>query len=205
MCTPVCCHCRLSNQTGSRGSCSSAHGVIGRILVSCRSLITIKTMAAHTGPLRPALLLLLLAAAAQAQPHAWVKQLPPDRYYQPDVDTTSAILLPRVPASPYHMGVDNCPQQNDIPYAVEGYPGTPFLQTPFSVLYTAPPHVQPTTTVCRTGDLDPKHCMSAYDMTIQSIQARPYDATIPSCQLFPPTDMLGYNGMVRGPTITQPM
>jgi hypothetical protein len=38
-------------------------------------------------------------------------QLPPDNYYAPDVDTTSPTILPRVPASPYHMGVDNCPQQ----------------------------------------------------------------------------------------------
>jgi hypothetical protein len=47
--------------------------------------------------------------------------------------------------------------------------------------------------------------MSAFDMTIQAIQARPFDATIPSCLNFPPTDMFGYNGMVPGPTITQPM
>jgi hypothetical protein len=155
-------------------------------------------------PFGAALLLLLLLAVAEAQKHtkARTKQLPPDNYYEPDVDTASPIRLPRVPASPYGMAADVCPQQNGIPYAVGGYPGTPFLQTPFSVPYRQPVAAQPTTTVCRTGDVDPKHCMSAYDLTIQAVQARPFDSTIPACQQLPPTELYGYNGQVPGPTVT---
>jgi hypothetical protein len=57
------------------------------------------------------LLLLTWLSIAVAQSESWLQQLPPDRYYDPDVDVTSPTPLPRVPPSPYHMSDDNCPQQ----------------------------------------------------------------------------------------------
>lgn len=103
------------------------------------------------------------------------------------------------------LQVDNCPQQNGVPYAVDGYPGTPYLQTPFSTLYHAAPHAQPSITVCRNSQPDPKHCMSAFEITINRVLKRPFDTTIPSCTAFPATELFGYNGEVPGPTITQPV
>lgn len=155
-------------------------------------------------PLGAALLLLLvLFAVAQAEEHikATIKQLPPDNFYKPDVDTTSPTRLPRVPPSPYGMAADICPQQNGIPYAVGGYPGTPFLQVPFSGPYRQPVDGVPTNIVCREGDVDPKHCMKSYDFTIEPVQARNYDLAIQACQAFPPTELYGYNGQVPGPTV----
>lgn len=98
--------------------------------------------------------------------------------------------------------MDNCPQQDGIPYQVDGYPGTPFLQTPFSRAYHSAPQLQPSVTVCRNGVPDPKHCMSAYEVTIDRVQSRPFDTTVPACVAFPPTELLGYNGISPGPTIT---
>lgn len=53
---------------------------------------------------RIALLLLLALSGARAQ-RAWFKQLPPNNYYEPDIDVTSPTPLPRIPISPYHMQV----------------------------------------------------------------------------------------------------
>lgn len=157
----------------------------------------------HLSPMGPALaVLLLFLVVVSAQQQRRVTQLPPNNFYAPDVDTTSPVPLPRVPPSPYHMSVDNCPQQDGIPYAVGGFPGTPFLQTPFSTIYRQPPHLQPTTVVCRTGDPSPAHCMRAYDMEMTAIKLRPWDATIPACRALPPTECMAYNGVVPGPTIT---
>ena len=158
------------------------------------------------GQLRSGTALLLLSlVVVSAQPQRWFMQLPPSSFYTPDVDVTSPTPLPRVPPSPYHMGVDNCPQQNGVPYAVGGFPGTPYLQTPFQTFYRQPTHLQPSTTVCRTGDITPQHCMQGYQVDISAITARPWDTTIPACQAFPPTNFLAYNGEVPGPTIHGPV
>lgn len=55
---------------------------------------------------RVAVLLLLALSGAQAQ-RAWFKQLPPNNYYEPDIDVTSPTALPRIPISPYHMQVSS--------------------------------------------------------------------------------------------------
>ena len=91
--------------------------------------------------------------------------------------------------------------QNDLPFAVGGLPGTPFLYTPFSDSYKQPSHLQPSITVCRPGPA-PQHCMQGYEIGISAIGLRPWDKTIPACQAFPPTEFLAYNGEVPGPTMT---
>jgi hypothetical protein len=56
------------------------------------------------GSLPRVAVLLLLALSVQAQ-RTWFKQLPPNNYYEPDVDVTSPTALPRIPISPYHRQV----------------------------------------------------------------------------------------------------
>lgn len=140
----------------------------------------------HGGPVQPA------CTAAQ--------------YTVPCIETRAC--HERMPCVPYCLPAsqDNiCPQQNGVPYAVDGFPGTPFLQTPFSTLYQAAPVAQPSITVCRTNTPDPKHCMSAYEITVSRALKRPFDTTIPACAAFPATELFGYNGMVPGPTIQAPV
>lgn len=148
----------------------------------------------------------LLVSNAEAQ-RTWLQQQPPPTsFFTPDVDVTSTTPLPRVPPSPYGNPPSRlCPSADGVPYAVGGFPGTPYIITPFSSIYTSPPPAQPTTTVCRTGDPNPKHCMTAYHIEINTLRVRPFDATIAGCRAQPPTTLLAYNGTFPGPLITAPV
>lgn len=157
--------------------------------------------AAHA--LLSVVLLCMLSTSVDAQ--QWPFLQPPAKFYTPDIDVTSTTRLPRVPPSPYGLPANICPAGDGVPYAVAGFPGTPYIITPFTRLYRSPVEAQPTATVCRTGDPTPAHCMTAYDMEIRAIQARPWDTTIPGCQSQPPTNLLAYNGTIPGPTITAPV
>jgi hypothetical protein len=149
------------------------------------------------GPPWPGILLLsLLLSTVHAQD--WFLIRPPPDYFEPDVDTTSATPLPRVPSSPYGPAALICPTADGVPYSVGGFPGTPFLKTPFTEQYREPPVAQPVGTVCRTGD---SHCMKAYELEIRTFQARPWDSTVPACRAQPATWLMGYNGITPGPTI----
>jgi hypothetical protein len=142
----------------------------------------------------------LLLSAAYAQD--WFLIRPPPAYFEPDVDTTSATPLPRVPSSPYGPAARICPTADGVPYAVDGQPGTPYLKVPFSEQFQEPPVAQSVGTVCRTGD---SHCMRVYEFEIRAFQARPFDATVPACRTQPATWLMGYNGITPGPTIRAPV
>lgn len=141
-------------------------------------------------------LLLVLLPTAHAQ--SWYLIRPPPDYFQPDVDTTSATPLPRVPPSPYGTPAAICPQADGLPYQVGGQPGTPYIITPFTDQFREPPQLAASGTVCRTGDI---HCMKVYEMEVRAFQSRPFDAAIPACRTLPGTWLMGYNGIVPGPTI----
>lgn len=155
-----------------------------------------------------ALAWLLLLGLASAAPGTWFLQLPPTDFFTPDIDVSSPTPLPRVPQSPYGTPANVCPAANGVPYFVQGWPGTPYIATPFSDQYKSPPVGQPSATVCRTplaGDPNPPHCMRAFDIEITAIQLRPFDNAIPSCRVQPPTDLLAYNGSIPGPTMIAPV
>lgn len=156
---------------------------------------------AQPGPLWLACLLLcLLFSTSRAQ--QWWLIRPPVDYFQPDIDTSSATPLPRVPPSPYGTAAAICPQADGLPYSVMGQPGTPYIITPFSDLFREPPELPPSGTVCRTGDTGPQHCMKVFELDIRAFQARPWDNAIPGCTAQPQgTWFMGYNGMTPGPTI----
>lgn len=157
---------------------------------------------AHPSRLLVLALLSLLAITAQAQPR--IAQLTATEYFTPDVNTVSLTPLPRVPPSPYGTPARICPLANGLPYAVDGYPGTPYVITPFSEMYRQAPQAQPSASACRPG-LAPQHCMLAFDFEAKVIQARPWDAAIPGCAAQPPTELMSYNGSVPGPTIWTPV
>lgn len=151
------------------------------------------------------LLALLSAAVTTVNGQAWYLNRPPVDFWSPDIDVSSQTRLPRVPPSPYGAPALICPQQNGLGYNVLGFPATPYIPTPFTQKYISPAPGVPTTTVCRTGDVDPKHCMVSYEISIDTVQLRPFDATIPSCTAFPPTELLAYNNQIPGPLITAPV
>ena len=154
-------------------------------------------------PLWPCLLLALLPLiqSAPRPTQNWFQTLPPADYFEPDVDTTSTVPLPRIPASPYGTPALVCPPADGVPYSVSGYPGTPYIITPFSNKFQEPPVLDPVGVVCRTGDTNPKHCLKAFDLEITGFQSRVFDQAIPACASRPATWLMGYNGISPGPTI----
>lgn len=142
--------------------------------------------------------------STQTTGHWWLIR-PPNNYFEPDVDTTQATPFPRVPPSPYGPAASICPPADGVPYSVGGYPGTPYLKTPFSDLFHEPPILQSNGTVCRTGDADPKHCMKGYELEVTAFQARTFDNAVPACKALPGTWLMGYNGVTPGPTIHHPV
>lgn len=150
-------------------------------------------------------LLLSSAAGQQKVQQNWFLIRPPNNpdYFLPDVDTTSATPLPRIPPSPYTIpGVSICPVADGVPYAVNAMPGTPYIITPFSDQFRQPPELPPSGTVCRSGDLNPQHCMKVYEIEMRAFQARPWDNAIPGCRAQAQgTWFMGYNGITPGPTL----
>lgn len=80
---------------------------------------------------------------------------------------------------------------------------------PFAATYKAPPAAVPVNTVCRdpaTAEAGAgRHCLVTYNLTVRAFTARPWDATMPGCASKPATNLMGYDGMVPGPTITAPV
>lgn len=114
-----------------------------------------------------------------------------------------------VPRSPYG-GPEICPAADGSPYSVGGYPGTPYRATPFQVTYDLGvlEPLKPDYTTCRDAAVTPPgaapHCLQAYTITAADFTARLWDATLPGCAAQPPTQLLGYNSRVPGPTIMAP-
>lgn len=104
------------------------------------------------------------------------------------------------PPSPFGVLTSICPSANGVPYSVGGFPGTPYLITPFREFYKAPDRAVPKDKVCRADG----HCIFSYEMTIRQVQKRAFDNTITSCKQFAGTWFLSYNGSIPGPTIITP-
>ena len=105
-----------------------------------------------------------------------------------------------VPASPYGKQKDICVQGNGLPYSVDGFPGTPYIVQPFTQTFVNPVDAQAKGKVCR----DDGHCMRSYEMDVKEVQLRAFENTIPSCQQFPGTWFISFNGSIPGPTIRMP-
>lgn len=101
------------------------------------------------------------------------------------------------PVSPFGDPTLICTQTDGVSYSVGGFPSSPYKITPFVDQFKEPPIAIPKHKVCRSDG----HCMISFDFTINQLQARPFDNTLPSCKTFPGTWMLAYNGNVPGPTI----
>ena len=112
----------------------------------------------------------------------------------------SAGLAQTIPASPYGAPKDICPPVNGGAYAVDNFPGTPFVITPFKDTFANPTEAVPTNKVCR----DDGHCMVSYEFDVKDVRARPFDKAIPACQSKPATWALTYGGQIPAPTITVP-
>jgi FtsP/CotA-like multicopper oxidase with cupredoxin domain len=115
---------------------------------------------------------------------------------------TSSIFgqLP-IPSSPFGDPALICPTADGTPYSVSGFPGTPYTVTPFVDQFSEPPVAQSTHKVCRPDG----HCMLSYDLTVNQLQRRVFDNSIPGCKAFPGTWFLAYGGSIPAPTIRVPV
>jgi hypothetical protein len=139
----------------------------------------------------------------------------------PEADVAGPMMLPdvaptsmpaegsgEVPRSPYG-GSDIC-AADGTPVTVGGYPSSPYKATPFSVTYdmSVLEPLKPDFTSCRDAAVTPPeqapHCLQAYTITAADFTARLWDDTLPGCASQPPTQLLGYNSRVPGPTIMAP-
>lgn len=157
--------------------------------------------AAGTGWRLLALVALQCLFISSIHAQQWFMIRPPARYYTPDVDTTSATPLPRVPPSPYGDPARICAPADGTPFSVDGYPGTPYVLTPFTELYRQPPDLAPVAQQCRTGDPAPAHCIKAYQISIDAFQSNSFHNAVQACRTQPGTWTMGYNGMSPGPTM----
>lgn len=109
-------------------------------------------------------------------------------------------IIPSIPVSPFGDPAIICPKTDTI-YSVNGFPSSPYKITPFVDQFKNPPVAVPKHKVCRTDG----HCMFSYDFTINQLQARPFDNSIPGCKAYPGTWFLAYGGSIPGPTIRVPV
>jgi hypothetical protein len=58
-------------------------------------------------------------------------------------------LPPGVPATPFGARADLCPVADGAPYAVSGFPGTPYIITPFTDKFRNPVDAVYKNKVCR--------------------------------------------------------
>lgn len=103
--------------------------------------------------------------------------------------------------SPYGDAKSICPTANDVPYSVDGYPGTPFTINPFQNEFQNPRVLKPLHRTCRAEDT---HCLLAYEIDVVDVQARPFNQAIPACSSRNATWFLSYGGIVPGPMIIIP-
>ena len=106
----------------------------------------------------------------------------------------------QIPPSPFGDPSDICPQRNNINYAVDGFPGTPFILTPFRETFVNPSVLAPSLKECRTDG----HCMFSYTIDVIDTTLRPFDRSVTACAKKPATKFLTYNMQVPGPTLVVP-
>ena len=101
-------------------------------------------------------------------------------------------------------------------FTVDDYPITPHEIIPFADEFVNPTIATRSSTddgiYCRQhcsdsdSDNDSKnHCVLAYEINVIDQQLRMFDKSIPSCQSFPATWFLTYNGTIPGPTFLVPV
>ena len=106
----------------------------------------------------------------------------------------------QIPPSPYGDAAEICPTGNNKQYQVGGYPGTPFILTPFRDTFVNPSVLAPSLKECRADG----HCMFSYTIDVIDTTLRPFDRTITACAKRPATKFLTYNKQVPGPTLIVP-
>ncbi len=107
----------------------------------------------------------------------------------------------QVPVSPFGAASDICVSTEGTKITVDGFVSSPYKITPFMDTFKNPQVLLPKEKACRVDG----HCMFAYDMFVNQVQARPFDNAIESCKQHPATWFLSYNGQVPGPTIRTPV
>ncbi|CAF1584563.1 unnamed protein product [Rotaria sp. Silwood1] len=106
----------------------------------------------------------------------------------------------QVPPSPYGQSSDICPQKDNYPYSVNGFPGTPYILKPFQTDFVNPPILNPLSKQCRSD----QHCIFSYIINVTDTTARPFDQSVPACANKAATKFLTYNSQIPGPTILVP-
>jgi FtsP/CotA-like multicopper oxidase with cupredoxin domain len=101
--------------------------------------------------------------------------------------------------NPPILDIDSCPSDN-LPYNVDGFPGSPFVLKPFQEVFHNPLPAQVHNKECRADG----HCMYSYNIDVVDRQIYAFNATIPTCATKPGTWFMTYNGSVPGPTIEVP-
>lgn len=112
-----------------------------------------------------------------------------------------AQTVPPVPVSPFGDPATICVQTEGTNIRVGGFTSSPYKIIPFTDTFTNPPVAIPKDKVCRADG----HCIVSYDMSVYSVQKRPFDNVMPSCRPFPATWFMSYNGQIPGPTIRMPV
>jgi len=107
----------------------------------------------------------------------------------------------QVPVSPFGAATDICVSTEGTRVNVGGFVSSPYKIIPFMDTFKNPQVLLPKEKACRVDG----HCMFAYDMVVNQVQARPFDNAIESCKQHPATWFLSYNGQVPGPTIRTPV
>lgn len=102
-----------------------------------------------------------------------------------------------VPPSPYGAASDICYSGNSN-FAVEGYPGTPKLLTPFTRPFKNPPVKQSKACACR----DDQHCGLAFELDVTRVQLPAFEGSVDGCTN---TWHMAYDGSVPGPTLIAPV
>jgi len=106
----------------------------------------------------------------------------------------------QIPKSPFGDPTKICVNTDGTSVRVDGFRSTPFKIEPFVDTFVNPPILPSKFKTCR----DDNHCIYSYELDILDIQLRPFDKAIPRCKALSGTWMIGYNGMVPGPTIINP-
>ena len=109
-------------------------------------------------------------------------------------------VLAQIPRSPYGDTAKICNNVNGRAYSVDGFPGTPYVITPFKETFRNPDILPPKTKVCRSD----AHCMFSYEIDMVDVQLKPFDNVVEECRKKPGSWFITYNGVIPGPTIQIP-
>ena len=92
----------------------------------------------------------------------------------------------QVPASPYGDADEICAAGNGpaFDFEVDGFPGTPYVITPFVDEFSNPPELKHVYEACHSDD---GHCLRSYEINVYDERLHPFDNIIPTCASKPGT------------------